>query len=304
MINEKKGLLLVFTTALISGFSIFINRFGVEGINPYIFTGLKNLVVGVLILSLILFLKERKNLFRIKTKQWLNLAIIGLIGGSIPFLLFFKGLTLTMAAKAGFIHKTLFIYVSILAILFLKEKVNKSLVFGLASLLVGNILFLKIKPQGLGTGDLLIFLATIFWATEVVISKRLLRNMSARIVAFGRMFFGSIFVMLFLMVTGQIQLISQITLIQTSWVLVTSLFLLGYVLTFYTGLKYIPASVATAILTLGAPITVLLSVVFLEKSLIWQEIFGLVFIILGLYSMIKLLKVTNLKNRKWAILEN
>ena len=300
MTNERKGLLLVFTTALISGFSIFINRFGVKETNPYVFTGLKNLIVGIFIFSLILFFKERKNLVKMKRKQWLSLIVIGLIGGSIPFLLFFKGLTLTLAAKASFIHKTLFIYVSILAILFLKEKVSKNLIFGLVSLLIGSILFLKIKPQALGIGDLLIFLATIFWTIEIIISKKLLKSISPRIVAFGRMFFGSIFIMIFLILTGQIQLIAQLNLIQIGWIFVTSLFLLGYVITFYTGLKYIPASLATSILTLGAPITTLLTVVFLEKNLIWQEIFGLGLIIFGLYLTVKASEIINLKSLKWT----
>lgn len=303
MTNKRTGLLLVFTTALISGFSIFINRFGVEGINPYVFTGLKNLVVGIIIFSLILFLKERKNLSEVKGKQWGILVFIGLVGGSIPFLLFFKGLTLTLAAKAGFIHKTLFIYVGVLAIWFLKEKVNKGLAFGSIMLLVGSVLFFKIRPQALGQGDLLIFLAAIFWAVEIVVSKKLLKNISARIVVFGRMFFGSVFIMLFLIFTGQIQLIGQITFAQAGWILLTSLFLLGYVLTFYTGLTYIRASTAAAILTLGSPITTLLTVVFLQKSLVWQEIFGLSFVVLGLYLIIKLSEISSYKKQKWAILK-
>ena len=39
----KKGMQFAFYTALVSGFSIFINKFGVEGLNPYLFTGFKNI---------------------------------------------------------------------------------------------------------------------------------------------------------------------------------------------------------------------------------------------------------------------
>lgn len=301
--KEKLGLTLVFTTALISGFSIFINRFGVQEINPYVFTGLKNLIVGILILSLILLSKQRKKLKTLKPKQWTQLLLIGLVGGSIPFLLFFKGLTITIAAKAGFIHKTLFIYVSILAIIFLKEKISKGLTFGFITLLVGNILFLKVKPHGLVTGDILIFLATLFWAGEIVISKNLLKTLPAQIVIFGRMFFGSMFILIFLSVTGQVQAITQLTFGQIGWTLLTSAILLGYVLTFYTGLKYIPASLATAVLTLGAPITTLLTVIFLERTLIWQEIFGMALMLLGIYILIKLSTIIKIRTRKWAVIK-
>ncbi|MBU2635458.1 EamA family transporter, partial [Patescibacteria group bacterium] len=111
----KKGYLLVFLTAIISGFSIFINRFGVSIINPYIFTFLKNASVAVFLLSILLLFKDWKVLKKIKKKQWVLLILIGLIGGSIPFLLFFKGLSITTAANGAFLHKTMFIYVALLA---------------------------------------------------------------------------------------------------------------------------------------------------------------------------------------------
>src|SRR4030043_835849 len=124
----SKGLLLVFSTAIISGFSIFINKFGVGEFNPYLFAFLKNLLVAFLLVGLLLGLKEFKNLKRLAKKDWLILKIIGLVGGSVPFLLFFKGLSLTTASKGSFIHKTMFLYVAILAILFLKEKISKGLI--------------------------------------------------------------------------------------------------------------------------------------------------------------------------------
>ena len=86
----NKGLLLVFSTAIISGLSIFTNKFGVGEFDPYLFTFLKNLLVAALLVGLILSLKEFKNLKKLTKKDWLILTIIGLVGGSIPFLLFFK----------------------------------------------------------------------------------------------------------------------------------------------------------------------------------------------------------------------
>ena len=115
----SKGLLLVFSTAIISGFSIFINKFGAGEFNPYLFVFLKNLLVAFLLVGLLLGLKEFKNLKKLAKKDWLILSIIGLVGGSIPFLLFFKGLSLTSATNGAFIHKMMFIYVAVLATVFL-----------------------------------------------------------------------------------------------------------------------------------------------------------------------------------------
>lgn len=256
---KTRGILLVFSTAIISGFSIFINQFGVSVINPYIFTGLKNIVVAVLICCLFLVMKDWRILKGLSKKYWLLLLTIGLVGGSIPFLLFFKGLFLTTAAQGSFIHKTMFIYVMVFALLFLKEKISKKLLFGSLLLLLGNAFLFKFIPHSLGKGDLLILLATLFWAIENIISKYTLKKLPARIVIWGRMFFGSIFILIFLVITNQISLIWTLSLHQISWVIITSIILLGYVITWYSGLKHVPVSMATSILLLGAPITTLLA---------------------------------------------
>ncbi|MBT4175080.1 EamA family transporter, partial [archaeon] len=96
--DKKRGILLVLLTAIISGFSIFINKLGVQGIDPYIFTFLKNTLVAVFLFSIIILAYQYKKLKQLKLKQWFQLALVGLLGGSIPFLLFFKGLTLTSGA--------------------------------------------------------------------------------------------------------------------------------------------------------------------------------------------------------------
>lgn len=57
---NNKGLLLVFATAIISGFSIFLNKYSVSVINPYIFTFLKNTTVVLMLSGLIFFLKDWK----------------------------------------------------------------------------------------------------------------------------------------------------------------------------------------------------------------------------------------------------
>lgn len=280
--NINKGYFLVFLTAVISGFSIFINKYSVSVINPYIFTGLKNLTAAVLLTALILALKDWQILKKLTGRQWLLLVIIGLIGGSIPFLLFFKGLFLTTAAKGAFLHKTMFIYVAFLAGLFLKEKINKNFLLGGLILLFAGFLLLKKIPSQLNQGDFLVFLATLFWAIENTISKHILNStdIQGRTLAWARMFFGSFFIFLFLLGSGQLSLLSKFNFQQISWTIFTSIILFGYVMTWYSGLKYIPVSRATVILLLGSPITTLLSLIFGGK-VSSQEILAGFFIIFG-----------------------
>ncbi|MBU2564194.1 DMT family transporter [Patescibacteria group bacterium] len=278
---KTKGVLLILSTAIISGFAIFIGKFGVSVINPYIFTALKNIVVVIIICSLLLSIKEWKSLKSLSKKNWILLLIIGLIGGSIPFLLFFKGLSLTTAVQGSFIHKTMFIYIAVFAAIFLKEKISKKFLIGGLFLLLGNVFLLRLIPGSLGIGDLLILIATFFWAAENVISKHTLKELSPRIVIWGRMFFGSIFILLFLIITNQIYLISTINISQIIWTIVTGVILFGYVITWYTGLKYIPVSLAALILLLGSSITTLLSLVQVG-TIDFTQILGTTFIFLGI----------------------
>ncbi|MBU1201594.1 MAG: DMT family transporter [Nanoarchaeota archaeon] len=277
----KKGLLLVFLTAVISGVSIFLNVFGVKGINPYVFTGMKNVIVGVFLFSVILLLKNFKELKKLKMNHWNRLVLIGLVGGSIPFLLFFKGLQMSNAAQGSFIHKTMVLWVVVLSIFFLKEKLDKKIVVGALLLLAGNFLLLKIVSFDFSTGTLLVFAATVFWSFEIIISKKLLKELSGNVVAFGRMFFGAGFILLFLLFTDQTGTILSLSNAQWTWILVTSVFLIGYVMTFYNGLKLVNASTATAVLAVGSVITSILDLVFLEKILTINQVIGLILLIVG-----------------------
>jgi len=282
---NKKGLILVFSTAVISGFSIFLNKYGVSVVNPYIFTFLKNIIVALILGSLIFLIKDWKVFTSLAKKQWLQLVLIGLIGGSVPFLLFFKGLSLTSAAQGAFIHKTMFVYAAVLAVIFLKEKISKEFLIGALFLLFGGLISLKALPVSFGKGDLFVLIATILWAVENSISKYVLKELPAKIVAWGRMFFGSLFILVYLILTSQIGLIANLWSGQIIWVLITSILLFGYVFTWYSGLKYIPLSTATAILIFGSLITTFLS--FISGSQIsFKEIISAVLVLIGVIFVI------------------
>ncbi|MFH1063753.1 MAG: DMT family transporter [Candidatus Woesearchaeota archaeon] len=255
----KKGYIFVLLTALVSGVSIFLNKFGVTGIDPYIFTFAKNALVALLLLSSVFLFREIETLKSLTAKQWGKLATIGLIGGSIPFLLFFKGLSMAPSATAALLHKSMFIFVAIAAVFFLKEKLNKGFLVAAAFLFLGNLLLLNTTSFSFGIPESLILLSVLFWSGETIISKNALKELHSRIVAFGRMFFGVLFILAFLLVTGNMSKIGAITVPQLGWIVFTSVLLFFYVTSWYAGLKLVPASSATCVLLLGSAITTLLS---------------------------------------------
>ncbi|MDD2753830.1 MAG: DMT family transporter [Candidatus Portnoybacteria bacterium] len=282
---QNKGLLLVFSTAIISGVSVFINKFGVGMNNPDIFTFAKNTAVAVLFTAVIFFLKDRKALFQLNKNQWLQLLALGLIGGSIPFLLFFKGLALTSAAQGAFIHKTMFIFVVILAAFILKEKINKNFIIGGLLLLLGNLILLKGLHFSFGLGDALVLVAVLFWAMENVLAKYVLREMPGNIAAWGRMFFGSIFILAYLSFTGQASQVLNLNSAQIGWIAITSALLFGYTITWYNGLKTVSVSIATTILLFGLPITTALSAIYAGK-ITPQDAWSMILLLLGVFIIV------------------
>lgn len=280
MLQINKGYWLVLGTAFISGISIFINKFGVSMSSPDIFVFLKSVIVAIFLTALLVAFKDYKLLKSLTKKNWSLLFLIGLVGGSVPFLLFFKGLSITDAAGASFIQKSMFVWILILAGIFLKEKITwKYLTAGLL-LMLGSGLLLKISSIHLDQGSLLVFLATLFWAVENVISKYTLQNLPPRLVMWGRMFFGSLLILLFLAFTGQTAALMQLSAEQIGWSLITGVLLIGYVMTWYTGLKYIKVSEAAIILMLGSPITTLLTTIF-SRPLGIREYLATALIIIG-----------------------
>jgi drug/metabolite transporter (DMT)-like permease len=289
--SDSKGIFLILLTALVSGVSIFANSFAVKGLNPFIFTFLKNAAVAAFLLSIIILIKDFSKLKKLSKKQLMQLASIGLIGGSIPFLLFFYALQSTTAINAGFLHKTLFLWAALFAFLFLKEKISKRFILAALLLLSANFLLFNFSQFGLPEG--LILLATVLWAGENALSKHALKNLSGTIVAFGRMFFGSLFILAFLLLSNQATGLFTLSTAQLQWTILTSLFLLAFVFTYYSGLKHLPLHKAASILLLAQPITALLSFAFLGKPLSLEQGFAFLLITAGLFLLFGLGFVLN-----------
>ena len=276
--------MMVLATAVISGFSIFINSYGVRGFDSSVFTFSKNIVVAIGLLALLVGIGQWKELKALTRKQWQQLFVIGIIGGSIPFLLFFRGLQMASGATASFIHKTLFIYAVLGAIIFLREKLSKVAIVGAGLLLAGN--YVALMPRmAFSFGHLLIFIAVLFWAAENVYAKHALKELSGTVAGFGRMFFGSLIMLLFLVATDKASLVWGMSAAQYGWIGVTSLLLLGYVFTYYNGLKELKVSTATAVLAIGSVITTLLDVAFKGAAVSLPQAGAMVLVLVGAGAM-------------------
>lgn len=256
MTTLRWGVLLALATALISGVSIFVNGLAVKQLpDPAVYTTLKNGVAALILMGIALATVRPATVRAVSARSWGWLAVIGVIGGSLPFLLFFGGLAEASAPSAAFIHKTLFIWVAILAVPLLGERLGLVQLGALAVLLVGQALILTPAGVTWGTGETMIAAATLLWAGETIVARRVLRTVPAGVVGAGRLVIGLVVLAGYLAVTGSLGTIATLTAVQWGWVLLTGLLLSGYVATWFAALQRAPASLVTAILVLGAPVT-------------------------------------------------
>lgn len=263
----KKGIILSLITAIISGLAIFYNQLiVVAGIDSTIFNIIKNGGVAIILSCLILSSNKGTKLTKLKTSQWVKLSVIALIGGSLPFILFFQGLKETAAINANLIHKTLFIWVAAMAIPFLSERLTFGQILGYILIVLANFFLGGFSGFVFNRGEMLIFLATLLWALENIIAKITLKTTDAVIVSWGRMFLGTLILLLLALFQNKLHLLTNLTLSQIVPTLGSIILLAGYVLTWYHALKYAPATIVTSVLILATPITNILTAIFITHT--------------------------------------
>jgi drug/metabolite transporter (DMT)-like permease len=282
--KETLGTLLVLTTAIGSGAAIIVNRFFVLKVEPVIFTAIRALFIG-----LAFFVLSKKFEKTSKPAPLLNLLLLGLIGGGLAFLLFFTGLPLTTGGRAAFIHKTLPVWASLLALFFLRDRISNKQRLAIGTALLGLVaLQYDVVPWDIRTGDILVLFATILWAVENTLAKGLMKLGETNWrVTFSRMFFGSLFLFGVATLQGKLHLIAELQPVQWLYIAVSTLLLTWYVLTWYWGLKYINLSKASGILLLSPVISLVLGVVFLAEPVYPMQLVGSVLILLGCFTLAK-----------------
>ena len=163
---------------MISGFAIFVNGYGVKRFDDAtVYTTAKNAIAGLVLVLLAVSVSrspERRSgpARRPRSRaHWLALLAVAAIGGSIPFVL--RGPRAASSTQAAFVHKTLVIWVALLAVLLLRERLSRAHYAAIALLIAGQaVLVSGLGTVTVGAGELMIFAATLLWAVEVVVVKR------------------------------------------------------------------------------------------------------------------------------------
>jgi drug/metabolite transporter (DMT)-like permease len=182
--------------------------------------------------------------------------------------MFFTGLTVIPAVNAALIHKTLFIWVALLAGPFLKENLSRKQLIGVVLLFIGNLFVGGFKGFNYSWSEFLVFGATIFWAVENILAKKVLKEVDPDLVTLSRMGLGALILLGASVITAPAELreVFRLQPYQYLWVTVTAIALLAYVSTWYRALKSAPAVTVSAVLVSSTLITNVLSVLFITHA--------------------------------------
>jgi len=255
------GLALAFVAACISGVAIFVNAHYVAEVeDATVYTTAKNAVAAMLLLAILGVGAVRSTEPRPDRSKKVNLAgliALGAIGGSVPFVLFFEGLARSESpVQAGFIHKTLIVWVALLAVPILKERLTLLHVGAIVLLLVGQASLV----DGLGslrfdTGGVMVLAATLLWSVEFVLAKHLLGSMDSTALAAARLGIGIVFLGAYVLATRRVDELFSLTGEQWIWVFVTGAILAAFVASWYAALARAQAVDVTAVLVFGQIVT-------------------------------------------------
>ena len=282
--NWGPGLALVLVTVVISGVSNFVNFKAVQGTNVDAWITMRNAVVALLLVPPAL-LVSRGGWGRLKRTDWARLATIGLVGGAVPFLLYFHGFQMAAAqggaAAASLGYRSLFLIATVFAVVVLRERLPRGFFAAATLLLAGSVLLVSLTGPVWTDGTAYVLLATAMWAGEYTLSKRALRTLPSTTVALGRVGFGAAFLLAYLGLSGQVAAVAGFGGADWMALFLSALLLFGFVATWYAGLKTVDLSVAASLLVLAFPLTWLLGVLSASSPLVVEQAAGAAAVALG-----------------------
>ena len=263
--TRRLGILLALATAMVSGVSVWVNASGVrEFTDATAYTTAKNLVAATVLLGLLLAVRGRSGAGWTRPRgawQWLGMLVVGVLGGGVGFVLFFEGLARATSTQVALLHKSLVLWVALLAVALLRERLQWGHWVAIGALLLAQVGLAGGVPGSLGAPELLILAATALWSVEVVVAKRLLASLSSWTVGVARMAIGSVALVGWLAARGRLGVLGSLSGEQVGWVLLTGLLLAAYVATWFAALARAQAVDVTAVLVLAVPVTAVLQAV-------------------------------------------
>lgn len=287
--NWQKALFATLIAQSIWGAGGPLVKIALGNLPPFGFLFLRSLLT-----CLVLFPIYEFKLFKIQpeitTKDVINIFLAGFLGVFVNIALYFWGQQLTTVTDAWIITSVGTIFILIYSYIFLHERLNRVVYIGVVISFIGALVIIgePLLTAGKGNtfGNLLMLGATIAAALSYFPLKELIPKFHALSLAFFQFFITMILTIpLFLLEFSQnpywlSQISSSSVLILIYEVIGSSI--LAYALSNW-GLKFLPASLSSAVGYAATIIAVGLGIIFLHEHLTFFFILGSLLIALGLF---------------------
>lgn len=130
-------------SALFASLTAIFAKLGVANISSNLATGIRTLVILVLVWGIVLFKGEQKGIYSIPKNAIIFLVISGIATG-LSWLFYFKALQLGNASQVAAVDKLSVALTIVLAVIFLNETLSLRTAIGAALIIAGT--FILIKP--------------------------------------------------------------------------------------------------------------------------------------------------------------
>ena len=277
------------TTAIaIWGGSFIATKIAVQEVSPVTVVWLR-FFIGTIILGY--FAWKHKELSLPKQKDALDLLWLGFLGITLHQWLQSSGLVTSEASTTAWLVSTSPVFMALLGWIFLKEKLSLRTITGFLLATIGVVLVvtkgdirLFINGKFGASGDILILISALNWAFFSVLSRPVLKRLSAIKVTFYVLFFGWLLTSVQFLVGHHWIEFNQLS--TTGWASIAFLGIfcsaLAYI--FYNdGLKALPASKVGVFLYLEPLIATIVAAAVLSESIVLASLAGGGLILLGVW---------------------
>ncbi|MGM0844851.1 MAG: DMT family transporter [Bacillota bacterium] len=282
---SKSGLyILLFLLMIVWGFNVSAIKILVTHFPPVMIQGVRVMMAG---LAVILFLFLKKSFHKVSRRTLAGILTAALFGVLGHHLFLAIGLTETTATNAGLILGLIPLSTSIMAMIFLNERLTLLKTMGILAALFGVYLIVmneKGSLSGLSMGDLYILGAVLTQAVSFVLIKKLSVSIDSRQMTGLMLFMGSILLILasfFFPETNTVLLSEKPAYVW--WALVGSAIIatgFGHMLYNYS-IHRLGAGSTSIFINLTPFFSIVGSSIFLGEEILSKHIVGFCFIVLG-----------------------
>jgi drug/metabolite transporter (DMT)-like permease len=251
--------------SFIWGTSFISVKIGVEHVDPFLFSILRFSLGSIVLLAVLLILK------RLDTRLFKNKLLWGIsLINAVALEFQHYGMTMTSATNAVLLVDIDVVFIALLAVVILAEKITNRIVTGLLLGMIGVVIIttngdLSSVVSGSFLGNAMVFFGGVLWAFYVVYQKKVLMKESDVLLVTGVVIFETtLFLLPMTLIFAGSYVVDSVGWLS---VLFTGVFCTGLAFLLYnTGLKAISATIASVILLLEIVFAMLFAFIVLGET--------------------------------------